>query len=473
LIFVQASTFNEEDGMSKAQLRNLPAVDRLLATPELQDLTVQHSQSLVVEAARAVLGEVRERVLQDDGVPVPDSADLVALVAARVLESVRSTLRPTINATGVIIHTNLGRSPLSDAALAAIQTVASGYSNLEYDLEAGGRGSRYTHAADLLSRLTGAKAALVVNNNAAAVLLILGALAEGREVLISRGQLVEIGGGFRVPEVMEASGARLVEVGTTNRTYIEDYEAAITRETAALLLVHSSNFRMVGFTHEATMAEMAELAHSRGLLALYDLGSGSLLDTASLGAGREPTVQAAVQDGADLVCFSGDKLLGGPQAGLIVGRSDLIQRLARYPLTRALRVGKSTLAALQATLLAYLRGQAVAEIPIWRMIATPLAEVEARAATWAQALRADGVMAQVVPGESTVGGGSLPGESFPSRLLALSVPAPDQVAARLRAGDPPVVARIEGDRLHLDPRTVLPGQDAELLAALRRVLLPR
>jgi len=454
--------------MSKEQLRQIPSVDRLLAAAELQLLVAEQGQAIVTEAARAVLQEVRAQLLTGAGLPAEPV--LVAAVAERVAAAVSPTLRPVINATGVVVHTNLGRAPLSQAALAAMAEVGGGYSNLEYDLAVGERGSRYSHATTLLQQLTGAEAALVVNNNAAAVMLILAALARDREVIISRGQLVEIGGGFRIPEVMAGSGARLVEVGTTNRTYIEDYRRAITENTAALLSVHASNFRVVGFAHQVGLEELVALGRERGLLVINDLGSGCLLNTAQFGIGPEPTVQGAVAAGADLVCFSGDKLLGGPQAGIIVGRGELVGRIARFPMTRAVRVDKTTLAGLQATLLSYVRGKAPEEIPIWRMIAAPLPQLEARAQGWAQELAEAGIPAEVIAGESTVGGGSLPGESFPTRLLALARSETGQsievVAARLRTGRPPVVARINEGRLLLDPRTVLPEQDQALVAAL-------
>ena len=454
--------------MARERLRQLPSVDRLLNAPRLRELADAHGHALVADAARAVLDEARQRILAG-GTP-PDTTTLIDAAAQRVAALVQPTLRPVINATGVIIHTNLGRAPLSEAALQAMREVGTGYSNLEYDLEAGRRGSRYLHATELLRRLTGAEAALVVNNNAAATLLILSALAREREVIISRGQLVEIGGGFRIPEVMAQSGARLVEVGTTNKTYIEDYARAITENTALLMRVHTSNYRIVGFTHQATLEELVALGREHGLPVLDDLGSGSLLDTTAFGLAPEPMVQASVQAGADLVCFSGDKLLGGPQAGIIVGRAELVERIKRFPLTRALRVDKVTLAGLQATLLAYLRGTATEEIPVWRMIAARVEELERRAQTWAEALQAQGIAAEVIEGHSAVGGGSLPGETLPTRLLALSVPSPNALAARLRAAVPPVIARIERERLLLDPRTVLPQQDALLLDALRTAL---
>ena len=346
----------------------------------------------------------------------------------------------------------------------------SAYSNLEYDLPAGERGSRYVHAEELLCRLTGAEAALVVNNDAAAVLLILTALAKSREVIISRGQLVEIGGGFRIPEVMAQSGAHLVEVGTTNRTYRRDYEAAITPNTAMLLHVHTSNFRLLGFVHETPLADVVSLARAHDLLAIEDLGSGALLDTVQFGLNHEPTVQESLAAGADLVCFSGDKLLGGPQAGIIVGKSTLIEVLKDHPLTRALRVSKTVIAGLQATLLHYLKGEAVNQIPVWQMIAMDIGQIESRATVLATWLCEAEVQAAVVDGWSTVGGGSLPGETLPTRLVAIRMAAPHELAQRLRLGSPPLIGRIEKDAFLLDLRTVLPAEEPALREALKAML---
>jgi len=431
-------------------------------------LVEEHGHDLVVAAIREVLEEARRGIVA--GMARPGIAALVDSVAERVAASLRPTLCPVINATGVIIHTNLGRAPLSAEAREAMEAVARGYSNLEFDLEVGRRGSRYVHAEELLCRLTGAEAALVVNNNAGAVLLMLTALAKGKEVIISRGQLVEIGGGFRIPEVMAQSGAHLVEVGTTNRTYIEDYEEAITENTAALMRAHHSNFRMTGFVHEPKLSELVELGRERGLLVLDDLGSGALLDTSAYGLAHEPTLQESLAAGVDLVSSSCDKLLGGPQGGIILGRRELIARLRRHPLTRALRVDKTTLAGLQATLLHYLEGKAPQKVPVWRMIATPLEEIEKRARAWAEGLADLGVDVNVVDGESAVGGGSLPGETLPTRLLAIKGVPLDELARRLRTGEPAVVGRIERDMLLFDPRTVLPAEDEALLQALRRAL---
>ncbi|HIQ04793.1 MAG TPA: L-seryl-tRNA(Sec) selenium transferase [Anaerolineae bacterium] len=449
-------------------LRRLPSVDRLLEAPEMTEAQRVHGHALTVEAIRAALEQARKSILEH-GSSAPSLPELVAAARTRLEQIARPSLLPLINATGVIVHTNLGRAPLSAAARSALAEATLGYTNLEYDLEAGHRGSRYVHAEDLLCRLTGAEAALVVNNNAAAVFLALSELAAGREVIISRGQLVEIGGGFRIPDVLRRSGARLVEVGTTNRTHRHDYEQAIGQETAAIMRVHASNFKIIGFTTQVPLAELVELAHAHDLLLIDDLGSGTLLDTTQYGLAPEPTVQASVAAGADLVTFSGDKLLGGPQAGILVGRRDLIERLKRNPLTRALRVDKMTLSALQATLLHYLRGEAEQKIPTWRMIAAPLEALVTRAGSWKAQLIAAGVPQQavdVVDALSAVGGGSLPGETLPTHALALTPPHPHRFAAALRSSQPPVIVRIEDDQIVLDPRTVLPEQDETLIESI-------
>lgn len=450
----------------REKLRELPSVDRLLQEGAIQALAEEYGHDLTVEAIRQALDLARQGIVA--GQDCPSTDELVEMTRVSLEAGSRPTLRPVINATGVIIHTNLGRAPLSTEARAAMELAARGYTNLEYDLEAGRRGSRYVHAEELLRRLTGAEAALVVNNNAGAVLLILMALAQGQEVIVSRGHLVEIGGGFRLPAVMRQSGARLVEVGTTNRTYIQDYEEAITEETALLMSVHRSNFRLTGFVHEPTLGQLVELGEKKGLLVVDDLGSGALLDTSAYGLAHEPTLQESVAQQAALVSASGDKLLGGTQAGLIVGRANLIAKLKRHPLTRALRVDKITIAGLQATLLHYLKGEAEEKVPVWQMIATPIEAIEERATAWAEKLTEAGVAARVVDGRSTVGGGSLPGETLPTRLVAIQTDSPDELARRLRAGDPPVIGRIEDDLFLLDPRTVLAEEDGGLMEAIRR-----
>ena len=446
------------------QLRLLPGVDALLRTTSIQALIEAHGHDLVVEAVRATLDQVRAAILS--GAPCPGESEIVDQSAQLLTNLTQPSLHPVINATGVIIHTNLGRAPLCDAALEAMVAVGRGYSNLEYDLDAGRRGSRYTHANALLCRLTGAEAALVVNNNAGAVLLALTALAQDREVVISRGQLVEIGGGFRIPDVMRQSGARLVEVGATNRTHLRDYEQAIGPDTRMLMVAHQSNFRMTGFATQVPARDLVTLGHARGLLVYEDLGSGTLLDTQPYGFSPEPTVQSAIAAGIDLVSFSGDKLLGAPQAGILIGREDLIAQLRRHPLTRALRVDKTTLAGLQATLLHYVRGDAEQMVPVWRMISMPTASIRRRALRWAGKMRQAGLKVEVIEGRSAAGGGSLPGETVPSQVLSLATDAPDRVAAALRAHDPPVIVRIENDLICLDPRTVLPEQDKDLLRAM-------
>ncbi|OGO51392.1 MAG: L-seryl-tRNA(Sec) selenium transferase [Chloroflexi bacterium RBG_16_68_14] len=448
--------------------RGLPSVDRVLADERVRALSAEYSGDTVVTLVREELDAVREAIA--GGGAAPPLEAIVAAVGRRARSALAPSLRPTINATGVIIHTNLGRAPLSDEALAAMAEAARGYSNLEFDLEAGERGSRHVHLEEQLRRLTGAEAAFAVNNNASAVLLALSALAARREVVISRGQLVEIGGGFRIPDVMAQSDAFLAEIGTTNRTYLRDYEEAITEHTAALMRVHASNFKVVGFTASVSIQELAQLARERRLYLIDDLGSGCLLDTARFGLPPEPTPQESLAAGADLVLFSGDKLLGGPQAGIIAGRREVVERLRRHPLARAVRIDKVSIAGLAATLNHYLKDEAAEKVPVWRMIAAPVDGLARRARRWA---RAAGRGATVVDGRSMVGGGSLPEEGLPTKLLALPAtperPA-EALARRLRAHDPPVVARIERDTVLLDPRTVHPREDRVVVEALRAAL---
>lgn len=438
--------------------------------------------------ARASVQDARDAIL--NGQPTETSlAALVEHAAARLERARVAAPPPVINATGVIINTNLGRAPLSDAALEAIAGVAAGYSALEFDLERGSRGSRQTPVRGLLRDVVNAEDALVVNNNAAAILVALSTLAAGREVIISRGELVEIGGGFRIPDVLRQSGARLVEVGTTNRTRASDFEAAVTPETALLLSVHPSNYRIIGFTASPSLRELAEVAHQHRLPLIHDLGSGALLRTERWGLSHEPMPQESLAAGADLVCFSGDKLLGGPQAGILAGKAELLSLIERHPLMRAIRIDKLTLAALGATLRAYRDGAAEEEIPVWRMITAPLAQIKARAEQWASNLEQVGAPAMVQEGLSTIGGGSMPGETLPTWHCAIAPAtamrqaanppgeaAEDAVAAlaaHLRSGTTPVVARVQRDRLLLDPRTVFPEQDSSLLLALRDALSKR
>jgi seryl-tRNA(Sec) selenium transferase len=552
------------------EVRKLPRTDRLLEAAVREGLVARIGHGPVVDGIRAVLEDHRRRILA--GAPCPPPAAIEADVLARLAEGARGSLRPVVNATGVVVHTNLGRAPLSAGTIEAMRRAAEGYTNVEYDLDAGERGDRYGHAEAPLCRLTGAEAAVVVNNNASAVMLALAALMEGPppagapapvreaslaseappevpplpraagepgvpplpraagepgvpplpraagepdvrplrraagepgvalpcaageldvpplpraagervgvrgpgagtpEVIVSRGQLVEIGGGFRIPDVLRRSGAALVEVGTTNRTYLRDYEAALTGLTRILLTVHRSNFKLSGFVNDTPLEELVELARRQGLWGVDDLGSGTLLTTAPFGLGDEPTVQERIRAGADVVCFSGDKLLGGPQAGILAGRAEAIRRVKRHPLMRALRVDKVTLAGLSATLAHYERDEATREVPVWRAISASPAALAARARRWREALAGVTDGCEVLESRSAVGGGSLPEVTLPTYVLALPAGNPDALAARLRRGDPPVVGRIEGDRVVLDPRTVMPGEDEALLTAVRAAL---
>jgi L-seryl-tRNA(Ser) seleniumtransferase len=418
------------------ELRDLPSV---------HELTRGTDDPLAVDAARSVLERAREQIRAGD-----DPGDLVEHLGEELSAARAPRLRRAINATGVIVHTNLGRAPLADAALERVVDVARGYSNLEYDLAAGARGSRQAHVADVLQRLTGAEAALVVNNNAAAVMLALAALAEGREVLVSRGELIEIGDGFRIPDVLARSGAQLREVGTTNRTRVADYEGAIGPQTAVLLRVHQSNFRVVGFTEQPRLEDLAEVARRHGLPLVDDLGSGALVDV-----GDEPTARESLAAGADLICFSGDKLLGGPQAGIVVGRADLVEKLRRHPLQRALRADKLTLAALEATLRLAL--ESPDEIPVLRMLREPAETVRLRAER----------LARLVGGEveetvARAGGGALPLAELTSYACAVE----EELAAPLRVGEPPVVGIVRDGKLLLDCRTLTDAEADQVAAAI-------
>ncbi|MBF8266674.1 MAG: L-seryl-tRNA(Sec) selenium transferase [Dehalococcoidia bacterium] len=449
--------------------RGIPSVERLLSEERIRVLIGVYSREPVLDLMRRRLEEVRQEIAQ--GKEPPPFDDLVEGMVTRATSLWKPWPTPLINATGVVIHTNLGRAPLSREAVEATLQAARGYTNLEMDLEEGGRGSRQAHIEPILCQLTGAEAALVVNNNASAVLLGLSALAHQRGVIVSRGEAVEIGGGFRIPDVLRQSGAVLVEVGTTNRTYPADYEGAITPDTAALLKVHTSNFRITGFTHDTSVEEMVELGARRQVSVLHDLGSGCLLETARFGLAHEPMAQESIAAGVDLAFFSGDKLLGGPQAGIVLGKKDSVSRLARHPLARAVRIDKLSLAALSATLLHYLKGEALEKVPVWRMISMPIEELKGRADGWQGRI---GAGAQVVHGLSTIGGGSLPGETLPTWLVALAadgLPGGAQgLARRLRQAEPPVIARIEEDRVIIDPRTVLPDEEEALLRAIVRAL---
>ncbi len=451
------------------QLRNLPSVDSVMGTDVVVGIVGAYNREWVVNLVRQELDQARKRVRQGDAAPT--ALELAEAVGWMVQSIARVEPRHVINATGVVIHTNLGRAPLSRAAGNAIDQTARGYTNLELDLGSGRRGSRQAHLQSLLCQLTGAEAALAVNNNASALLLCLSALAAGKEVIVSRGEAVEIGGGFRIPDVLAQGGSTLVDVGTTNRTYARDYESAITDNTAALLKVHASNFRVEGFTASVEARELVELGERYGIPILHDVGSGCLLPTERYGLAHEPLPQESIAAGVGLVFFSGDKLLGGPQAGIVVGKKDLVTRLERHPLARAVRIDKLSLAALTATLLHYLGEEAEAEIPVWRMISASPEAIKQRAQGW-QSRLAPGT--GVEPSRSAVGGGSLPGETLPSWVLAVTVEnipgGAEEVMGRLRRADPPVLARIEGDRVLLDPRTVLPEEEEALIGAVKTAL---
>jgi L-seryl-tRNA(Ser) seleniumtransferase len=447
-------------------LRALPSVHDLLEEQPAAAMIAQHGRPLVRFAVQRVLEDERRR-----GV-IAETAGRWSAVEQVIGELRRPRLRPVVNATGVILHTNLGRAPLAAAAAEAAAAIARRYSTLEFDPKTGRRGRRHDLAGELLRHLTGAEAAAVVNNCAAAVLLMLMALAKGKEVIVARGELVEIGGGFRMPDVMRLSGARMVEVGTTNRTRAEDYAAAITPHTAAIMKVHASNFQVIGFTESVELKDLAAIARRHQLLLLHDLGSGALLEAAAYGLAQEPRVQDSLASGADLVACSGDKLLGGPQAGLLLGRAALVERVIKHPLARAVRVDKMTLAALIVTLDLYLT-QSSASLPVWDMLGASTASIAARATAWQTRLRERGAAVEVVAAESTVGGGSLPGERLATTALAITSRrgGAADLLRRLREYEPPVIGRIVEERVLLDPRTVLPDEDDVIVEAVVAALL--
>lgn len=463
------------------ELRLLPAVDEVLRDGRVAELLAGYPRGVVIEAIRASLTGERRLIL--GGAPSNkdlDQQDFLDLIVTKTLaaveQSVSAKLRPVINATGVILHTNLGRALLSERARQAVNRIASSYSNLELELETGRRGSRYAPLESMLTSLTGAEAALVVNNNAAAVLLVLSSLAQGREVIVSRGQLVEIGGSFRIPEVMAQSGARLVEVGATNKTYPADYQKAINENTALLLHVHTSNYQIIGFTRETTIEELVDLGRAFSLPVMSDLGSGSLVDLSRFGLPREPAVPEIIAAGADVVTFSGDKLLGGPQAGIVVGRKHYIEKMKKHPLLRAIRVDKMTVAALEATLQEYLdQEQALQALPVLQMLTAPISLLEEKAVDLAGRLRrlaGDKATVAVEQGVSAVGGGAFPAAELPAVVVTIApgrISAGDLQAA-LRQGEPAVMSRVQGGRLLLDVRTVREQEIPELVEAVGKVI---
>jgi L-seryl-tRNA(Ser) seleniumtransferase len=463
-----------ESSKRKEMLRSLPAVDELLRQEAVQDAAESYPRTVVVGAIRNVLERIRKAILAGHETIDPlrfERSSLVDEILAEIEHLAAFTLRRVVNGTGIIVHTNLGRSLLCQDALARLQLIASGYSNLEYDLQTGTRGSRYVHAEAILCEITGAEEALVVNNNAAAVLIALNTLAQGREVVVSRGQLVEIGGSFRIPDIMARSGARLKEVGTTNRTHLGDYETAIGQDTALLLNVHASNYQIIGFTAEVDLENLVALGRKHGLPVMQDLGSGCFVDVRRFGLQGEPLVQDMVRSGVDVLTFSGDKLLGSTQAGIILGSRDLISRLRQNPLTRAVRVDKLTLAALEATLRLYRdEDTAIKAIPTLRMIATDLKTLEGQAQDLLERLTAEvpaQIKVEVVDGSSMVGGGALPVQTLLTKLVALSSEelSASRLEAYFREYEPPIIGRVESERFLLDVRTLQPGEEEIIVAA--------
>lgn len=449
-----------------SNFRLIPSIEELRQHASIAPLEAEFGREAVVSALRDAAAGLRQALAgtQEDATAITAGETILRDAAARLASRFRPSLRRVINATGVIVHTNLGRAPLADAALARLRELGPGYSNLEYDLERGSRGSRSVHAEALLTRLTGAEAAAVVNNNASATLLMLAALAAGREVVISRGELVEIGGGFRIPDVLAQSRALLREVGTTNRTRAADYAAALGERTALILRVHPSNFRIEGFTERPSLESLVALGRRFNVPVVEDLGSGAMIPLVA----DEPVVSASIDAGADVVCFSGDKLLGGPQAGIMVGRAALLQKIRSHPLMRALRVDKLTYAALEATLIEYLAGRAAETVPVVRMLSLTVEQIGARTRALAARIHGRGDwQVEIIDGRSTIGGGSAPGIELPTRLIALSRgdESAEDLERFLRRADPPIVARIHDDRVVIDLRTVAPEED-EILARI-------
>ena len=449
--------------MDKGLLRKLPSIEELMKTDELIRLTEDHDRELIVDIARSVMDEVRSGI--KNGAAETSIEDICQTVVMRVNEKFAPSMRHAINATGIILHTGLGRAMLSQTACAAVSDTIRGYCTLATDLDTGQRGSRDVHLSSLLCDLTGAEAATIVNNNAAATMIILNTLARGKEVIVSRGQLVEIGGSFRMPEVMEMSGAVLREIGTTNKTHMRDYAKAINENTGAILRVHQSNYRIVGFTSEPSIQELAPLAREHGLPIIDDLGSGALVDLKAYGLEPEPMVRDSITAGIDAACFSGDKLIGGPQSGIIVGKKDTIQKIKKNPLARALRVGKLEVAAMEATLKLFLDPSKLNERhPTYRMLSIGLDELDRRAKCVAEKLS----NVSVVDGKSQVGSGSVPAETLPTKLLAVkpSGMSADAFARKLRYSNPPIFARIHQDTVLFDFRTIQPEEDEAVIAAI-------
>ncbi len=447
-----------------SDLRELPSIDSLLRTGEVRELVRMHGNPLVLACLRRTIQEERDRIQR--GGKKRSQKDLIHSTGDLLRHATTLTLRPVINATGVLLHTNLGRACLSEDAVQVINGIGDAFSTLEFDLDQGVRGHRSDHVEKILKELLGVEDAHVVNNNAGAVLLVLSALAARKRVIVSRTQLIEIGGGFRIPEVLRLSGAKMVEIGTTNRVHLSDYTSALQEPAAIVLRAHHSNFKIVGFSSEPDFSSVIDLAHANQAIVVDDIGSGALLDTSIFGLAHEPMVQESLKCGADIVCFSGDKLLGGPQAGIIVGKKELLNRIKKHPLARALRAEKLLLAGLQATLMHYLKDEAINKIPLWQMISKKPEELKRRVTHWIRVLGRGEILAV----ESTVGGGSLPGETLPSFALGLRVINAQSFLQQLRSAVTPVVARVNADVVLFDPRTVLDEQDEDLLATLNNLL---
>jgi L-seryl-tRNA(Ser) seleniumtransferase len=461
---------DSREKMIKERLRQIPSVERMLELPELKSDIDEFSHPLVAAAVKQAVETIREEV--KGGKESVSAQEIVQRAKDTIGELTSSSLRTVINASGVILHTNLGRAPLDEGTLSFIKDITATYNNLEFDLGEGKRSKRGIFVERLLCALTSAEAALAVNNNAAAVLLILTALAKGKEVIVSRGELVQIGGGFRIPEILALSGAELKEVGTTNQTAVSDYENAITQKTSLLLKVHQSNFKMIGFTQSPLVNELVKLGKKHNLCVVEDLGSGVLLRTEDFEMAHEPTVFEALSAGADLVCFSGDKLLGAPQAGIILGRRKYVDILKKHPLHRALRLDKMFLAGLERVLLYYLKGEATKRIPAWQMISAPVEDLQARAERIKDELEKSDIKIDISKSQSTVGGGSLPGETLPTVVISVeSAPYVDQQAKAFREQSPPIIGRIEDEKFVLDLRTVFPHQDEIVVSAIRKVFL--
>ena len=448
--------------------RGIPSVEKILSHPKVKSLSNIYSHDVLVSIIRESLSRIREDI--QDSKDVPNLATIADGISTRISHLSQQIPTPVINGTGVVIHTNLGRIPLSEDAVLAISSAAQNYTTLEFDIENNSRGSRNSHIEPILTQLSGSEAALVLNNNASALMVSLAAISKGKDVIVSRGEAVEIGGGFRIPDIISNSGASNLEIGTTNRTYIEDYENAITDKTGAILKVHTSNFKVSGFVHEPPLSELVGLAANKGIPLLHDIGSGCMIDTTQFGLAHEPMIQTSVEAGSDLVLFSGDKLLGGPQSGIIIGKKNLITTISRHPTARAARIDKLSLAGLKSTLIHYIQNEALTRIPVWSMISMTLDEIKARVTLWNKLL--DDKCA-LTNGLSAIGGGSLPGETLPTILLSLDnklTGGADRYARTLLEAPIPIASRIEEDRVMIDPRTVLPKQDSHMIVILRQTL---